>query len=156
MITATRKRMDIVGTYSLAVVTAFGGGTLRDLLVGQRPFFWVLRWEYLVVIAILCTGFAYSRAVHIRVTSWHRSGIVLDALGLALFTLTGVDSGLRAGMPVFVAALIGVITGTFGGVLGAVCAVVLPAVFRPASWQPLCASVGIGRALSLVARSLRP
>jgi uncharacterized membrane protein YeiH len=59
MITAARKRMDIVGTYSLAVVTAFGGGTLRDLLVGRRPFFWVARWEYLVVIAVLCIGFVY-------------------------------------------------------------------------------------------------
>ena len=59
MMTAARKRMDIVGTYSLAVVTAFGGGTLRDLLVGQRPFFWVARWEYLLVIAVLCVGFCY-------------------------------------------------------------------------------------------------
>jgi len=144
MITAARKRMDIVGTYCLAIVTAFGGGTLRDLLVGQRPFFWVLRWEYLVVIAILCTGFAYSRAVHTRVTLWHRSGIVVDALGLALFTLTGVDSGLRAGMPVFVAALIGVITGTFGGVLRDVCAGEIPELFRPGSLNALSAFAGSG------------
>ena len=94
MITAARKQMDIVGTYSLAVVTAFGGGTLRDLLVDRRPFFWVVRWEYLVVIAILCIGFVYSRGVHTRVQGWHRSGILVDALGLALFTLTGLEAAL--------------------------------------------------------------
>jgi uncharacterized membrane protein YeiH len=156
MITATRKRMDIVGTYSLAVVTAFGGGTLRDLLVGQRPFFWVLRWEYLVVIAILCTGFAYSRRVHARVTSWHRSGFVVDALGLALFTLTGVDSGLRAVMPVFVAALIGVVTGTFGGVLRDVCAGEIPELFRPGSLNALSAFAGSGVYLGGLAAKLPP
>ena len=144
MITATRRRMDIVGTYSLAIVTAFGGGTLRDLLVGQRPFFWVLRWEYLVVIAILCLGFAYSRAVHARVTRWHGSAFVLDALGLALFTLTGVDSALRAGLPRFIAALIGVITGTFGGVLRDVCAGEVPELFRPGSLNALSAFAGSG------------
>jgi uncharacterized membrane protein YeiH len=153
MITAARRRMDIVGTYSLAVVTAFGGGTLRDLLVGQRPFFWVLRWEYLVVIAVLCAGFVYSRPIHERVTRWHRSGILVDALGLALFTLTGVDSALRAGLPRFVAVLIGVITGTFGGVLRDVCAGEIPELFRPGSLNAISAFAGgavdvAGRALA--------
>ena len=122
MMTAARKRMDIVGTYSLAIVTAFGGGTLRDLLVGQRPFFWVARWEYLLVIAILCVGFCYQPSIHALASRWHESGAVLDALGLALFTLTGVDAALEARLPLFVASLIGVITGTFGGVLRDVCA----------------------------------
>jgi len=154
MITAARKQMDIVGTYSLAVVTAFGGGTLRDLLVGQRPFFWVLRWEYLVVIAVLCGGFVYSRPIHDRVTRWHRSGIVVDALGLALFTLTGVDSALRAGLPRFVAVLIGVITGTFGGVLRDLCAGEIPELFRPGSLNAIPAFAGgavdlAGRALAV-------
>jgi uncharacterized membrane protein YeiH len=144
MITAARKRMDIVGTYSLAVVTAFGGGTLRDLLVDQRPFFWVLRWEYLVVIAILATGFVYSRGIHQRVQRWHRSGIVVDALGLALFTLTGVDSALRAHMPLFVASLVGVITGTCGGVFRDVAAGEVPELFRPGSLNALSAFAGSG------------
>ena len=122
MMTAARKRMDIVGTYSLAIVTAFGGGTLRDLLVGQRPFFWVARWEYLLVIAVLCVGFCYQPSIHALASRWHESGAVLDALGLALFTLTGVGAALWARLPLFVASLIGVITGTFGGVLRDVCA----------------------------------
>jgi len=142
MITAARKRMDIVGTYSLALVTAFGGGTLRDLLLGQRPFFWVARWEYLLVIAVLCPGFVYSRAVHDRVRRWHRSGAAVDAAGLALFTLTGVDAAMRARMPLFVASLIGVVTGCFGGVLRDVCAGEIPELFRPGSLNALSAFAG--------------
>jgi uncharacterized membrane protein YeiH len=142
MVTAARKRMDIVGTYSLALVTAFGGGTLRDLLLDQRPFFWVVRWEYLLVIAVLCPGFVYSREVHTLVERWHRSGAVLDALGLALFTLTGVDAAMRARMPLFVAALIGVVTGCFGGVLRDVGAGEIPELFRPGSLNALSAFAG--------------
>jgi uncharacterized membrane protein YeiH len=142
MITAARKQMDIVGTYCLAVVTAFGGGTLRDLLVDQRPFFWVVRWEYLVVIAVLCIGFVYSRAVHARIARWHRSAIAIDALGLALFTLTGLEAALHARMPVFVASLVGVITGTFGGVLRDVSAGEVPELFRPGSLNALSAFAG--------------
>jgi uncharacterized membrane protein YeiH len=131
MITAARKRMDIVGTYCLAVVTALGGGTLRDLLIDRRPFFWVSHEEYLLVIVVLCVAFVYSKAVHARVSQWHRQAVFVDAMGLALFTLTGTAFALHGGMPPFVASLIGVITGTFGGVLRDVVSMEIPMVFRP-------------------------
>ncbi|HTO76745.1 MAG TPA: TRIC cation channel family protein [Thermoanaerobaculia bacterium] len=142
MMTAARKRMDVVGTYSLAVVTAFGGGTLRDLLVGQRPFFWVARWHYLVVIAALCVGFCYQPAIRAFASLLYRSGAVVDALGLALFTLTGIDAALQANLPAFVVSLIGVITGTFGGVLRDVCSGEVPELFRPGSLNALSAFAG--------------
>ncbi len=131
MITAARKRMDIVGTYCLAVVTALGGGTLRDLLIDRRPFFWVSHEEYLLVIVVLCVAFVYSKAVYERVSRWHRQAVFVDAMGLALFTLTGVGFALHENMPPFVASLIGVITGTFGGVLRDVVSTEIPMLFRP-------------------------
>jgi uncharacterized membrane protein YeiH len=131
MITAARKGMDIVGTYCLAVVTAFGGGTLRDLLIDRRPFFWAQHEEHLLVIAVLCVGFVYSRFFHARVHQWHRQAVLIDAMGLALFTLTGVSFALHKGMPPFVASLVGVITGTFGGVMRDVVSSEIPVVFRP-------------------------
>jgi uncharacterized membrane protein YeiH len=131
MITAARKRMDIVGTYCLAVVTALGGGTLRDLLIDRRPFFWVSHEEYLLVIVVLSVGFVYSRAVYERVRRWHGQAVFVDAMGLALFTLTGTGFALHQGMPPFVASLIGVITGTFGGVLRDVVSTEIPVIFRP-------------------------
>ena len=142
MMAAARKRMDIVGTYSLAIVTAFGGGTLRDLLVGQRPFFWVAKWPYLFVIAVLCVGFCYQPTIRSVATRLYRSGAVVDALGLALFTLTGIGAALQAGLPRFVASLIGVITGTFGGVLRDVCSGEVPELFRPGSLNALSAFAG--------------
>lgn len=131
MITAARKRMDIVGTYCLAIVTAFGGGTLRDLMIDRRPFFWVSHDQYLLIIVALCVAFVYSRPFHARARSWHRQGVLVDAMGLALFTLTGVGFALEKGLPLFVSSLIGVITGTFGGVLRDVASIEIPVLFRP-------------------------
>ena len=131
MITAARKGMDIVGTYCLAVATAFGGGTLRDLLIDRRPFFWVRHEDYLLWIVVLCVAFVYSRAFHERVSRWHKQAVFVDAMGLALFTLTGVGYATAGGMPPFVASLIGVITGTFGGVIRDVASAEIPVVFRP-------------------------
>ena len=133
MITAAKKQMDIVGTYCLAVVTAFGGGTLRDLLIDRRPFFWVNHQEYLLVIVPLCVAFVYSRAFHARVSRWHGQAVLVDAMGLALFTLTGVGFALHRGLPPFVASLIGVVTGTFGGVKGSRCSSRGPARMRSTS-----------------------
>lgn len=131
MIAAARKGMDIVGTYCLAVATAFGGGTLRDLLIDRRPFFWISHDGYLVVIAALCIPFVYSRGFHARVSRWHGQAALVDAMGLALFTLSGVGFALQKGMPPFVCSLIGVVTGTFGGVLRDVASAEIPALFRP-------------------------
>ena len=131
MITAARKRMDIVGTYCLAIVTAFGGGTLRDLLIDRRPFFWVSHDQYLLIIVVLCVAFVYSRSFYARASRWHRQGIIVDAMGLALFTLTGVGFAVDKGLPLFVSSLIGMITGTFGGALRDVAAMEIPVIFRP-------------------------
>jgi uncharacterized membrane protein YeiH len=142
MITAARKRMDIVGTYCLAIVTAFGGGTLRDLLIDRRPFFWVSHDQYLLIIVGLCVAFVYSRPFHARASQWHRQAVLVDAMGLALFTLTGVGLALEKGLPLFVSSLIGVITGTFGGVLRDVASIEIPLLFRPGELYAISSFAG--------------
>ena len=142
MIAAARKRMDIVGTYCLAAITAFGGGTVRDVLIDRRPFFWVRHDQYLWIIALLCVAFVYNRGFHARASRWHRQAAVVDAMGLALFTLSGVGFALGSGMPLFIASLIGVITGTFGGVLRDVMSSEIPVVFRPGSLFALSSFAG--------------
>jgi len=150
MIAAARKRMDIVGTYCLAVITAFGGGTLRDLLIDRRPFFWVRHQEYLWILGALCAAFVYVRPFHTRVSRWHRQAVAVDAMGLALFTLSGVGYALASGMPMLIASLIGVITGTFGGVLRDVVSNEIPVIFQPGSLYAVssfaCAWVFLGGA----------
>jgi len=142
MITAARKRMDIVGTYCLAIVTAFGGGTLRDLLIDRRPFFWISHDQYLLIIVVLCVAFVYSRPFHTRASRWHRQGLIVDAMGLALFTLTGVGFAQEKGLPLFVSSLIGVITGTFGGVLRDVASIEIPLLFRPGELYAISSFAG--------------
>jgi hypothetical protein len=105
-----RKRLDAVGVCVVGVLAAFGGGTLRDLLLDQRPFFWVRHVEMLWGVLLLCAlVMSVMRRRHFAPTE--RAMLWPDALGLGLFTATGVQVGLQAGMPALVAVLLGVVTG---------------------------------------------
>ncbi|MHB8838755.1 MAG: trimeric intracellular cation channel family protein [Gemmatimonadaceae bacterium] len=130
MITASKKNLDFVGTYALAVVTSFGGGTVRDVLLDRRPFFWVSRSEYLIIIFLLCLPFVYSRRVH----SWSRQlvarGELVDALGIGFFTVVGVTMAQELKLPWPVAVLMGVITATGGGVMRDLLINEIPVIFR--------------------------
>jgi uncharacterized membrane protein YeiH len=109
---ASRKQMDIVGFAFLAVVTGVGGGTVRDLVLGQAPVFWVREPIYLLV----CVGCA---AVVFMAAHVPRSRLVwliwLDAVGMALFAVLGAEKALAHG-PV-VAATMGVVTAVMGGMI---------------------------------------
>jgi uncharacterized membrane protein YeiH len=111
---ASRKQMDVVGFALLGTVTGIGGGTLRDLLLGQGPVFWVHEPAYLVVCVIVSS--AVFVTAHIP-QSRYRVLLWFDALGLALFAVTGAERALLAGSGSVVAVAMGVITATFGGVI---------------------------------------
>lgn len=130
MITAAKKGLDFVGTFALALVTSFGGGTIRDVLLDRRPFFWVVRWEYLVVIFALSIPFVYSRTLHSLAKRLVARGEFVDALGLGFFTVVGVTLALDAKMPATVAVLMGVITATGGGIIRDLLINEIPVVFR--------------------------
>lgn len=140
-IEARRKRMDLVGVFTVAFIAAFGGGTLRDILLDKRPLFWVIHQEY----AILIFGLALVASPLIR-TMRHmvseRLIVIADAFGLGLFSVAGVSSALDAGMPLFIASMMGVITGIFGGVLRDIVCNEVPMVFRDGKPYALCAFVG--------------
>ena len=115
VIMAARKRLDAVGVCVVAFVAAFGGGTLRDLLLDQRPFFWIRHTEFVWGILALCIGaMLFMRARHLEPTE--RAMQWPDALGLGLFTATGTHIALEMGMPAIVAVLMGMVTAVFGGV----------------------------------------
>jgi uncharacterized membrane protein YeiH len=130
MITASKKNLDFVGTYALAIVTAFGGGTIRDVLLDRRPFFWVSRYEYLIVIFALCLPFVYSRRVHDWARQLVARGEVVDALGLGFFTVVGVTMAQDLKLPSAVAVLMGVVTATGGGVMRDLLINEIPVTFR--------------------------
>lgn len=130
MITAAKKNLDFVGTYALAVVTAFGGGTIRDVLLDRRPFFWVSRWEYLIIIFALCIPFVYSKRVHDFSRQLVARGEFVDALGLGFFSVVGVTMALELRLPSAVAVLMGVVTATGGGIMRDMLVNEIPVVFR--------------------------
>ena len=116
LLEAARKRLDIVGVCVVAGLAAFGGGTLRDVLLDRRPFFWVEHANWLWVLLALCIGaMLVLRARHFEPTEsamqWP------DALGLGLFSASGTQIALGQGLPAIVAVLMGVVTAAFGGVL---------------------------------------
>jgi uncharacterized membrane protein YeiH len=141
LLEGARKRLDAVGVFVVAFLAAFGGGTVRDLLLDQRPFFWVQHVEVLWGVFALCAvAMLFLRQRHFKLTEkaiqWP------DALGLGLFAATGVHHALNALMPTLVAVLMGVITGVFGGVLRDMVCNEIPTAFRDHRPYAICAFAG--------------
>lgn len=132
---ARAKQMDLVGVVCLAFIVAFGGGTLRDVLLDRTPLFWIEHEHY----AWTVFGLAIIGSVAPRVPPSAERWLHLpDALGLGLFSVVGAGTALRCGTSPFIASLFGVITGSFGGVIADVVSNEVPSLFRPAT--PLYAS----------------
>ncbi|GAB4377267.1 MAG: trimeric intracellular cation channel family protein [Elainellaceae cyanobacterium] len=158
MLAARNKRMDFVGTYIAAFVSAFGGGTLRDLLLDRRPFFWVNDQEYPILVFVLTIIFIYAPQIYIPAQALaKRLFDFVDALGLALFSISGVSYAIAFDMPNFVAVLLGVITGVFGGVLRDILLNEIPLIFRTeSSLYATCSFVGCWIFLGGMALSFNP
>lgn len=139
LIEARRRDMDLVGLFVVALVTAFGGGTLRDLLLNRSPLFWIEHDVYAIAILGLSLAFALIPATG-RVPASVLS--VADAFGLGLFSVAGAGYALQTGTSVFIAALMGAITGTFGGVIRDVLCNELPSLFRQTPLYATCAFAG--------------
>lgn len=140
-IEARRKEMDLVGVFIVAFITAFGGGTLRDMLLDRRPLFWVEHQEYAILVFILAL-LAWPFFAHLRSAVAEKTIVIADALGLGLFSAVGASLALEAQMPIFICAMMGVTTGIFGGVLRDVLCNEIPMVFRRGQLYATCSFVG--------------
>ena len=121
---ARKHEMDIVGATTIAFVTAFGGGTMRDLLLGRTPVFWVID-PGLTVTTFVIAVFTFYRLQSFS----NRLLIFADAIGLGIFSILGATYALQRDISPIVAILMGVITGIFGGVLRDVLSNRIPSVF---------------------------
>jgi len=141
LIEAARRRLDAVGVCMVAGLAAFGGGTLRDVLLDRRPFFWVEHAAWLWVLLALClVAMSVLRAQHFAPTE--RAMQWPDALGLGLFSATGTQLALVQGLPAIVAVLMGVITAVFGGVLRDIVCNQIPSAFSDHRPYAVCAFAG--------------
>jgi uncharacterized membrane protein YeiH len=141
LLEAARKRLDAVGVCMVAGLAAFGGGTLRDVLLDRRPFFWVEHAAWLWGVLGLCiAAMLFMRARHFAPTQ--RAMQWPDALGLGLFSAGGTQVALAQGLPAIVAVLMGLVTAIFGGVLRDVVCNEIPTAFRDHRPYAVCAFAG--------------
>ena len=140
-IRAQQRKFDPVGVFIVGFATAFGGGTLRDILLERRPFFWVEHDGY--VIALFIFSMVAGKSIDFMHRVFSRKGmIVADALGLGLFTGTSTAVALDSGMPYIVAAMYGVIGAAFGGVIRDVLCGDTPLLLTDSRPYASCAFVG--------------
>lgn len=128
VLAARGKRIDLFGVLVLALVTAFGGGTVRDVLVGDLPPVWLRAPDYLLNASV--TAIAAFFIVRLRPLP-RTVLLVADACALALFTLIGTRKGVALDFAPSVAVLLGVVTGVAGGILRDVLTGHVPLVFQP-------------------------
>lgn len=124
---ASRKEMDIAGFVMLGTVTGIGGGTLRDMLLGNLPVFWIEQPAYLAAcIAVSAAVFFFAHIPQSR----YRMLLWFDAVGLAVFAVSGAEKALDASAAPIVAVTMGVITATFGGIIRDVLGNETPVILR--------------------------
>lgn len=135
---ASAKRFDWFGAYVVGFVTAVGGGTMRDLMLGYSPF-WMSNISYLVV-----TGFALLFVVCLRkyVVRLNNTFFIFDAIGLGLFTVVGVEKSLSAGFPMWVGIIMGTMTGAAGGMFRDIFINEVPLIFRKDIYAIACVCGG--------------
>jgi uncharacterized membrane protein YeiH len=128
LVEAARKKLDFVGMAMVAALTAFGGGTLRDILLDRRPFFWVQNINWIYGILVLCVfAMLFMRSRHLEFTE--RAIVWPDAIGLGIFTAGGTQIAINSHMPPIVAVILGVLSAVFGGVLRDVVVNQIPRAF---------------------------
>lgn len=131
---AAEKNFDWFGAYTVGLVTAIGGGTLRDLLLGI-PVFWMQTSWYLAI-----TGLSLAIVIMFKnaLVSRDRLLFVFDSVGLALFCVIGIQKSLAVGYPMWVATVMGILTGAFGSVLRDILINEEPLVFRKDIYATAC------------------
>lgn len=142
IIEARKKRMDLFGAYAVSMIAAFGGGTIRDLLIGNYPLYWITHSGY----ALMLLGFALASSF-LGATFYENKQVnnafeVLDTLGLGLFSTAGASVAHQAGCDFYISLILGVATAVFGGILRDIVCNEIPKVFRRNELYATCAFVG--------------
>lgn len=152
VLAAAGRRVDLFGVLVLALVTAVGGGTIRDLCLGAHPVFWINDPS------IVVNSTATALATFIVARFWkipHRALLLADAVGLALFTVAGVEKSLLYQQSGVIAVMLGVVTGVAGGMLRDVLRREVPLVLQPEIYLYATAAV-CGAVVFVLLRQFAP
>ena len=140
---ASAKRFDWFGAYVVGAATAIGGGTIRDMML-DVPVFWMHDPIYL-----LCTGLALVWVIIFRryLVHMHNTFFIFDAIGLALFTIVGIEKAIECDLSIWVAIVMGTMTGAAGGVIRDVLINEEPLIFRKEIYAMACVMGGLAFAV---------
>ena len=131
---ASAKQFDWFGAFVIGLVTSVGGGTLRDLMLGITPF-WMVNPIYIICTALALLVVIFYRKILIRL---NYTFFTFDTIGLALFTVVGIEKTLQCGFSYWVAMVMGVVTGSVGGVIRDILINEIPLVFRKEIYALAC------------------
>lgn len=135
-----KRKFDIFGVFIMGLVTAIGGGTLRDLLIGSTPVGWMLSNVYIGIV-IGAIAFTYLFRPYVR--KLRRSMFLFDTIGIALYTILGLQKALGYGIGPVIAVMLGVVSATFGGVIRDVLSGEVPLIFRKEVYASACLVGGV-------------
>lgn len=140
VLTAIRHKFDLVGSVIIGLVTAVGGGSLRDMLIGQTPVGWMkdINYLYVVLLAVILTYLFKNQILKLP-----KSMFLFDTLGLGMFTILGVQKTLGVGLSIPIALLMGAVSATFGGVIRDVLTNEVPLIFRKEIYASACILGGL-------------
>jgi uncharacterized membrane protein YeiH len=136
---ARTYKMDIFGAAVLAFVTAYGGGTLRDLLIGVRPVNWI---NDNIALSLVLLSIVITSLFQLNFTQFKRTIFFTDAVGIALFTVTGIEKSLAFGLNDTYSIVMGVITATFGGLIADILCNAVPNLLKRGELYATACAIG--------------
>lgn len=134
-LSAMNRRLDLFGIFIIAFVTAIGGGTLRDVLIGSTPVNWMENIIYIYLIGVVTI---LSIIFRNKLNYLKKSLFLFDTIGLGVFTITGVEMGVQNGLNPIISIALGAMTGTFGGVIRDILCNEIPVIFRKEIYATAC------------------
>lgn len=140
VLVAFNKRMDLFGILIIAFVTAVGGGTLRDLLIGDTPVSWMtnITYTYVVLASAIFAIIFRSKINYLRTSLF-----LFDTIGIGLYTLVGIEKGIQADLHPIICIALGTMTASFGGVLRDILCNEIPVIFRKEIYATACIAGGV-------------
>tara|TARA_R110000868_G_scaffold66671_4_gene198451 strand:- start:926 stop:1537 length:612 start_codon:yes stop_codon:yes gene_type:complete len=140
VLVAMDKRLDVFGVLIIAFVTAVGGGTLRDLLIGIKPVGWLNAPMHLmiIVVTVLLAIIFVKQLKYVR-----KSLFLFDTIGIGLYTMIGIEKGLAADLSPVMCIALGTITACFGGVIRDILCNEIPVIFRKEIYATVCILGGL-------------
>ncbi|MFD2727258.1 trimeric intracellular cation channel family protein [Hyunsoonleella rubra] len=140
VLVAIHKRMDLFGILIIAFVTAVGGGTLRDLLIGNTPVSWMrdITYTYVILVSAVFAIIFRNKINYLRTSLF-----LFDTIGIGLYTVVGIQKGLNAELHPIICIALGTITASFGGVIRDILCNEIPVIFRKEIYATACILGGV-------------